>query len=64
MGGREGGKGAGGLIFFNPPVIDACCSFLHALDHLLVSDAEFLPRIQQGDHNTVLGVSVNHSSSP
>ena len=52
-----------GLILLNPPIIDACCPFLHPLDHLLVCDAEFLPRIQQGDHNTVLGVSVNHSPS-
>ena len=60
MGGGEGG----GLIVLNPPVINTYCPFLHALDHLLVSDAEFFSWIQQGGHYAVLGVSVNHSSSP
>lgn len=51
-----------GFTLNNPLVIDACCIFLQPLDHLLVCDAEFLPRVQQGGHDAVLGVRVNYSS--
>ena len=35
----------------------------YPLDHFLVGDAELVSRIQQGCHDSSLGVSVDHSPS-